>query len=273
MLGHVKQALRRHVFSATGPAFVDRFNFYNRIRWKLPIVLRWDSTSSTYMASSGGSTVHFARNERVWVYAHGVDDRLRSLERIYMLQHVPLRARDWVLDCGANVGEFSVCIRNIAHARVIAVEPESCEALCISLNVPDVIAVINKVLWDEAGSIDFYSKNDSADSSVFQPANFAKKVTLPATTLADIFTTHGIERLRLLKLEAEGAEPEVLEGGGEYLDKIDYVTADVGPERGLAQETTLVQVANRLYSRGFELVSVNTPRLICLFRNKRALCM
>jgi FkbM family methyltransferase len=270
MMSLVKGALRRRVFSVEGAEFVDRFSFYNRLYWKLPYELTWDAANGVYRATARDTTVSFARKERVWVYKRGVTERLDTLARIYMLRNVPLADGDWVIDCGSNIGEFSRCVGRKAQARIIAVEPEQGEARCIPLNVPGVTAVINKALWKTAGTIDFYSKNDSADSSIFEPEDYDRKFSLPATTLTEVFAQHGIDRLRLLKLEAEGAEPEILDGGGDLVERIDYISADVGPERGLAKETTLAQVANYLYSRGFELVSVNTPRLICLFRNRRA---
>jgi FkbM family methyltransferase len=270
MMSAIKSALRRRVFSTEGAEFVDRFAFYNRLYWKLPYELAWDAVNKVYQASARGTTVSFARNERVWVYKRGVSERLDTLERIYMLRNVPVRDGDWVIDCGSNIGEFSKCVGRKAKARIIAVEPEQGEARCIPLNVPGIADVINMALWKTAGTIDFYSKNDSADSSIFEPENYDRKFSLPATTLAEVFAKHGIDRLRLLKLEAEGAEPEILDGGGDLVERIDYISADVGPERGLAKETTLTPVANYLFARGFEFVSVNTPRLICLFRNRRA---
>ena len=54
--------------------------------------------------------------------------------------------------------------------------------------------------------------------------------------------------IKLLKLEAEGAEPEILLGGLDKIHLIDYICADVGPERGLSYETTLVSSVIRGFS-------------------------
>ena len=69
-------------------------------------------------------------------------------------------------------------------------------------------------------------------------------------------------------MEAEGGEPEVLMGCGMKLEIIEYISADLGFERGLNQESTLPKVVNFLLGKGFELKSINSPRLVCLFRNK-----
>jgi hypothetical protein len=79
----------------------------------------------------------------------------------------------------------------------------------------------------------------------------------------------GSERIRLLKLEAEGAEPEILVGAESVLSRIDYIAADLGPERGLKQEQTATPVINFLLARGFELIDMKFDRVTCLFRNHR----
>ena len=48
-----------------------------------------------------------------------------------------------------------------------------------------------------------------------------------------------MEKIKLLKLQAEGAEPEVSKGSLNSLKNIKFITADLGPERGLNQESTL----------------------------------
>ena len=75
--------------------------------------------------------------------------------------------------------------------------------------------------------------------------------------------------MRLLKLEAEGAEPEVLQGALGLLSLVDYISADLGPERGKAEISTLEEVSNLLEEQGFERLRVEGERVIALFRNHR----
>lgn len=267
MFSHIKRSLRTFVFSADGTAFVERFNFFNRLYWRLPLVLSWNADSGSYVVMHGADSLTFSRKERVWVYAKGIARRLATLASMYMVHHVPLRPGDTVIDCGANIGEFSSYVGKMHGAQVIAVEPEAAEANCIAHNVPGVRAVINRALWKESGFVEFFSKNDTADSSIFEVAGYQQKTRVATITLAEIFAEYGIDRVRLLKLEAEGAEPEILDGAEVCLRRIDYITADLGPERGVRKETTLAPVVNRLYASGFELVDVYARRLICLFRN------
>ena len=75
-------------------------------------------------------------------------------------------------------------------------------------------------------------------------------------------------RIKLLKLEAEGAEPEVIQGCDKILADIEFIAADLGEERGKEQESTMAPVINYVLSRNFEIISINAIRGSVLFKNK-----
>ena len=91
-----------------------------------------------------------------------------------------------------------------------------------------------------------------------------KKIIVPSRRLENFIH----KPVKLLKLEAEGAEPEILYGIGDKLKLIEYISADVGFERGIKEESTLVPVTNYLLENNFELISLGIGRLSLLFRNK-----
>lgn len=268
-------ALRERLFTLDGHRFVSAFSLANRLHWRLPITLEYREADNFYVVSdlqAGGSmpsSVAFSRKERIWVYAKGVQTRIKRLGEVYGLPACNITAADTVIDCGANIGEFSSLVRSSFGCDVISVEPEGEEARCIRHNVPGVRDVVNAALWSEAGELKFYSKNRSADSSIFETADYDAVTTVTAVRLDDLFERYRLDRVKLFKLEAEGAEPEILLGGSRSLPRIEYISADLGPERGLAQESTVVPVCNLLFSRGFELVSVYPRRQVYLFRNKQ----
>ena len=76
--------------------------------------------------------------------------------------------------------------------------------------------------------------------------------------------------VKLLKLEAEGAEPEVLEGLGEKLKFIEFITADLEYERGISCHSTLEPVTNYLLKNDFELIEVAKGRLCAIYKNKKS---
>ena len=77
--------------------------------------------------------------------------------------------------------------------------------------------------------------------------------------------------MKCLKLEAEGAEPEILEGLGDKLSLVEYICTDLGYERGVHCESTFLAVTNFLLSKGFELIDVQHGRICVLYRNKHFL--
>jgi FkbM family methyltransferase len=226
----------------------------------------------TLLARENDCSVNFCHTARARRYSNGVGQFLDSLHGSYLLDRVPLRPSDWVLDCGANVGEVSLALlRREPSLNIVAVEPEALEADCADLNLyQGRPRTVRGVLWHEETTLKFYSAAATADSSTIEPLKYDSVREVPATTVDALLTRMQCQRLRLLKLEAEGAEPEILQGAMGSLERIDYIAADLGPERGVRQEETATPVINLLLAQGFEIVSMRFDRVVVLFRNRRA---
>jgi len=148
-----------------------------------------------------------------------------------------------------------------------ALEPVGKEALCCRLNNPGK-TVLQQALWKENGQVQFFESTANDDSSIFEPPHHERVVRIPAVTLEKFAADHGIGKIKILKVETEGAEPEVLTGAEKILHRIEYIAADLGPERGLEQKTTLPMAIDFLYPRGFKLVGgYGLDRRNFLFRN------
>ena len=77
-----------------------------------------------------------------------------------------------------------------------------------------------------------------------------------------------VSNVKLIKLEAEGAEPEVLEGLKKNLGKVEYITVDCGFERNEDKFSTLGYCSNYLIKNNFEILDFGYPRIVLLFKNK-----
>ena len=53
-----------------------------------------------------------------------------------------------------------------------------------------------------------------------------------------------LNKIKLLKIDAEGSEIEVLKGGINTLGKIEFIAVDMGPEKGLHSLNTVSEVTN-----------------------------
>jgi FkbM family methyltransferase len=252
--------------------FVAKFGLLNRLFLHWPVTMELGPSGLTLLARENDCSVNFCHTARARRYSNGVGQFLDSLHGSYLLDRVPLRPSDWVLDCGANVGEVSLALlRREPSLNIVAVEPEALEADCADLNLyQGRPRTVRGVLWHEETTLKFYSAAATADSSTIEPPKYDSVREVPATTVDALLTRMQCQRLRLLKLEAEGAEPEILQGAMGSLERIDYIAADLGPERGVRQEETATPVINLLLAQGFEIVSMRFDRVVVLFRNRRA---
>jgi FkbM family methyltransferase len=215
--------------------------------------------------------MHFVPSaRRLPFYIRGLSYRAKKMASDYLLDHVPLADGDTVIDCGANVGDLLMTIdARGAHVRYIAFEPGSREFQCLQRNVTRFaghqVELHREALAEKAGTMDFYEHPGSADGSLLPTTGATSKAPVPTVRLDSL----DVPRVKLLKLEAEGYEPEILEGAEGILGRIDYISADVGFERGVRHESTLPAVTNFLLARGFEVVANGRDRLVLLFRNTR----
>ena len=227
------------------------------------------------MAPSGGTVVldgrhHVASARRLPFYVQGLEHRAKRLTDDYLLGHIRFEPGDVAIDCGANVGDLLLSLDATGvPLRYVAFEPGKTEFACLQRNVaqfPQHTAVLHqKALGERDGFATFHANSEDGDGSILEIARATGKTEVEMVRLDSL----PIGRVKLLKLEAEGYEPEVLEGATGALDRIEYIAADVGFERGLRCESTLPAVTNFLLERGFSIVANAKDRLVLLFRNTR----
>lgn len=168
------------------------------------------------------------------LYRWGWEARLDRLEREYGVgRHAMLTAGCVVLDIGANAGEFAhVCARY--GALVHCFEPDPAVFACLQRNIADLpnAWAHDAAIWKSDGEIDFALAPDRADSSVFAEGPRLRK---PALTVETFARARALARIDLIKCDAEGAEPEVLEGIGAAWPLIRAVALDTGAERNGAR--------------------------------------
>lgn len=206
--------------------------------------------------------IFFARRGRVRRYRHGVNWKLRNLQAEYLSGELELNRDSIVIDIGANVGEFSKFWMDKGH-RVVAFEPDPIEYKVLEYNNPSGTNY-NVGLWEKNDVLRFYLNNDSGDSSLLPESENEHCIELEVKKLDDF----GLEKedIGLIKLEAEGAEPEIIKGGLKVVGGARYVSVDVGEERGVNKESTLVDVLALVVPMGFEVIAYNPKRQSLLFK-------
>jgi len=202
----------------------------------------------------------------------GAMGRLTLLAEEYSLDTFDVADGDVVIDCGANIGEVGMYYALMKECDVDyhAFEPMRKERQCCELNNPGA-KVYPQALWKENGKVTFYQERGGRDdSSLIEPAHYDSKAEVETLTLESFCAQQGIDNIKVLKVEAEGAEPEVLMGAGGVLERVEYVAADLGAERGREMAYTVPEVANLLYENGFKMTGMRHKKARnYLFRNTR----
>ncbi|WP_457588085.1 FkbM family methyltransferase [Ensifer canadensis] len=226
------------------------------------------SNDNTMTVMDGSDKLRICRRDRLWLYKRGIGARVNQLAESYLLHHISEPLQGAFVDCGANVGELGAYSRS-KGLEYHAFEPEGLEADCCDRNNFDGKPQTNRFgLWSSDGELTFYSKPGTADGSLFETEQYADRFQVKVRSLDSYAAETGLKNVAILKIEAEGAEPEILAGARETLKSTRYVTVDCGFEKGVAKESTLIPVFNILLDAGFEAIDWNPRRVTALFKNR-----
>jgi len=216
------------------------------------------------------TSVYFYHPQRITRYSIGIEERLNKLLDEYLIDQIPEFNPGIVIDIGSNIGEFSLAIGNrYPNSHTIRFEPSLTEGMASLWNLRNMDSeLISRALWSEATTLEFFMANETGDSSLFKPRENLKSEKIRVSTLDFELQFLSAKNIDLIKLEAEGAEPEILLGAPGILRKTRYLVADLGPERGLEQSPTFEEANLILTKSGFVLVAKNARGRDCyLYKN------
>jgi FkbM family methyltransferase len=216
------------------------------------------------------SEIYFYHPKRISRYFMGINERIDKLGREYCLDQIKSMPDGVIVDIGSNIGEFTLYLNGIyPNRKFLRFEPSHTENLAAQANLAGINQIlIPKPCWSHITEVDFFNSNETGDSSIFKPYESVTSNKMQTTTLDTEVAELRISKIALIKLEAEGAEPEILLGAEKTLKITKFITADLGPERGLAQERTFSEVHEALSKKGFKLIAKNPGDRECyLFEN------
>jgi len=229
--------------------------------------IRVKRTGGLFHLTVGGERITIVSISRWSKYRRGIDVQLQKLAQRYGV--LPLRDQlsgQTVIDIGANIGEFSLyCER--AGARVFAIEPDPVNYAALDQNIAATgVAAFRLALWYKTETLTFYSSVAGADSSLIEPEISSDTLRVNAVALDDFTEQKGIDRIFLIKADAEGAEPEVLRGARATLARTSHVSIDCGPER--KGERTFDTCQSILTAAGFETHALDLQKNVLFGRHR-----
>jgi FkbM family methyltransferase len=150
-----------------------------------------------------------------WNFLHGASKE--DVTEDYIKSQ--LQPGDTFVDVGANVGYFTLLASTLG-ARVVAYEPTPSVFTRLRENVDlngfHHAQLVNAAVMDKPGTLSLHLSGDDPEAnSLF--GDDAQSVQVPAVTLDDDLASRHIQHVDLLKIDAEGAEPFVLDGATRLL--------------------------------------------------------
>lgn len=175
-----------------------------------------------------------------------------------------LRSGDAYMDVGAHVGYHTLIARKCVgpSGTIIAIDPQphNCAKILRNwqLNNFGNLVVYPAAASDQQRFLILHDQppTDRARLSIMEPSlagDMPQRFVVPAIRLDTLLEDHGLSQVRLLKIDAEGHEPQVLSGLGERLKDIDNIIVEVC-EPHLPH---YVKMADRLRQEGFILRTVD----------------
>lgn len=184
-----------------------------------------DLSNFTYTATFGNNRIKFrplVMHDFLFVLANANRNHEPIVQKIFQP-----KPGDVVIDVGAHIGLYTLrAARDVgATGKVIAVEPDPQSFLILKDNIAinhltNVIAV-NAALSDTAGQKTFYAATDPSLSGfeLQAEARTREVKTVRTLTLDELLQNCGISHADWLKIDVEGAELKVLQGGKSFLEK------------------------------------------------------
>ena len=159
----------------------------------------------------------------------------------YEIEKFDINKNDIIIDVGAHIGLFSLLVSKFClDGKIFSFEPiqNNFNLLVDNLesNKLKNIFPFNLAVSKNSSEIKLFLDNDDSAHSIFEKNN--NFITVKSISLQKIFDENNINSCKILKLDCEGAEYEIIDSlPEEYFNKvqniiIEYHLADSKPELG-----------------------------------------
>jgi FkbM family methyltransferase len=191
---------------------------------------------------------NFSRISRYLIY-NGFEGKGIALANDYQIvNNVEINENDIIIEVGPNIGELTnYFVSKKANVHLFEIDPLAIE--CLKLNFKNQNVILNECgAWNIEGEtfVEFHS-HDASSTLYIENTNTNSLIKVKTIKLSNYIKN--LNCVKLLKIEAEGGEPEVLEGIEGFFYKIDNIAIDCGPERN--KKTTFDYCRNFLEEKNF----------------------
>lgn len=199
-----------------------------------------------------GKKQYYPYPEGIFKIAEKPNERIA--EKYCKKDFVEVSDGDTVVDIGAFVGEFTLGVAEHAEG-VISCEPTPSTVSCLQENTRSYqhITIVPAIIGSDWGLEKLRIAEDPTDNSTLdvdsESRDTGDRIFVPSISVKQLIEQLDLTSIDFLKVEAEGAEPEIL---SEIEDiSVKKIAVDASPER--YGESTVDEIKSMLSSAGYEI--------------------
>jgi FkbM family methyltransferase len=206
---------------------------------------------------------------------------MQEKERIDKLKNRTKWLRDFgintIIDIGANTGEFAIEISTILpEAKLISFEPilECFEELKENLSFHKNFKAYHMALGEEASENEIFKNEFTPSSSLLEMANLHKdefthtansvKEKIVIKRLSDVLKSSDIQIPLLIKIDVQGYEGKVIDGGEDIIKSADVIICELSFEKLYEEQVYFDDIYSRFKALGFTYhgnhLQLNSPK-------------
>jgi len=171
-----------------------------------------------------------------------------------------LQLGDCFIDIGANIGHYSLLASSLVgrDGRVVAIEAarwiHSILDKHVALNQRDNIRTVQVAAAAERGTVKLYPGHSGNIGKTSLIAHEGEAVDVQALPLSDILHDDEIRRARVIKIDVEGAELQVLRGLAPLLPRLPHeveIIMEISPDLMPDAERAREEIFATMQAQGF----------------------
>jgi FkbM family methyltransferase len=133
----------------------------------------------------------------------------------YETEHFVIRPGDVIIDIGAHIGTFSVwAAQKAVSGQVFSFEPdpENYALLAENKNLNGLtnLHILNSAVSQKRGQVKLFTSDYHNMTHSFFEEGTREHTLVDTVSLADILEEYGLEKVHYLKIDAEGAEYQII---------------------------------------------------------------
>ena len=176
-----------------------------------------------------------------------------------------------IFDIGTNHGQFIDLYLNIIKDLSIhdyeihCFEPNNSLAAKLKESKNPKIFVNNLAITNEIGEKKFLLNDEDQKSSFYNFANYknkGKEIIVKTTTIDEYCRLKNINKINLIKIDTEGAEPEALEGSKKMIinNKVDCIYSELSIGKLYENRELSISSLEKYLHDKFQLVGISLNR-------------